>query len=192
MGKAYVDHLLHEQVPSSLTTEYVPKVGDVIEFEYEGKTCDGVILNLGVSNPVAVLSKFNCPTYGWNPRIFLDMLNVRKTGVCDSIPDTAIELSEARDIFRAYQAQPTFTGTYAERQAQWVKHYGVKVGTKVKVVREAIKKEDGWDGIWPNPMNRLVGDTLDVLYIGLREGQGIELNCVGVDWWFPYFVLEVQ
>lgn len=78
--------------------------------------------------------------------------------------------------------------TYAERQAAWVKEHGIKPGSKVRVIREAESKEDGWRNTWERPMSGSVGETLTVALIA-PGNNGIQLQ-ENVGFVFPYFVLE--
>ena len=62
---------------------------------------------------------------------------------------------------------------------------GLKVGNKVKVIREANSYEAGWGCDWNPIKNNYVGK---ILKITRDEGvNGFELNN---EWYFPYFVLE--
>ena len=83
------------------------------------------------------------------------------------------------------------SGSYAERQAKWVEFHGIKVGSKVKVVRKFEAGEEGylaagWDS-----------------YAGKRDFQGQEKTITKIvqtgskpriqlkgAWSFPYFALE--
>lgn len=74
--------------------------------------------------------------------------------------------------------------SYAERQAEWVAEHGIKVGSKVVVIRDAKDHEDGWPLCWMHSMDKTVGTTLTVDHI---EDRGISLDYLPM---YPYFVLE--
>lgn len=73
---------------------------------------------------------------------------------------------------------------YAERQADWVEKNGIKVGSKVRVVREAVDYEDGWAAAWVRSMVPSVGKIFSVKEAGTN---GVRLDDL---YWYPYFVLE--
>jgi hypothetical protein len=83
-------------------------------------------------------------------------------------------------------------GTYAERQKQWIEHFNVKEGDKVKVVKEFERNEDGLKGsMWDYSSDKAKMQN------GIFEIQRFESNSVKLwtkgraDWWcFPYFALE--
>jgi len=75
--------------------------------------------------------------------------------------------------------------SYEERQAQWIKDNGVKVGTKVEILRAAESGEDGWDNVWDVDMSKSIHDITSVAAI--RGPYGIRVGRYN----YPYFVLEV-
>lgn len=79
--------------------------------------------------------------------------------------------------------------TYMERQAQWLKANGIKIGDKVKVTRIAESYEHGWvnewDGLSMNPSINKVCEIVDI-----HDRYGIRLHLGVYNCWFPYFVLE--
>lgn len=82
------------------------------------------------------------------------------------------------------------TKSYAERQAEWVKANGIKVGDKVIVRRAAESYENEWKGEWQPGMDMFVNREAEVDTIGDRPGQGIRICSDKVKWYFPFFVLE--
>jgi hypothetical protein len=83
-------------------------------------------------------------------------------------------------------AQPSFHGTYEERQKQWVEHHGLKVGDKVKVVHEFTKGEQGYKGEdWDSFPNKaeMQGKLITLSYIEESRVESINFH-------FPYFALE--
>ncbi len=87
--------------------------------------------------------------------------------------------------------QPEFTGTYAERQAQWVEHHGLKVGDKVKVVRKFESSEDGvCSGAWSYVPDKATMQQQDVEIVYIGYGYINLRSPKGSVWSFPYFVLE--
>ena len=75
--------------------------------------------------------------------------------------------------------------TYKERQDEC----GLKVRDKVKILREAVGFEDGWDNAWIPRMSECVGDTgvIGDMYGAL--GVRVKTDNYGT-YFFPYFVLE--
>ena len=73
--------------------------------------------------------------------------------------------------------------TYAERQEAWVKKHGIKVGSKIKILRKAENCEVGWSVCWVPPMDNTVGTTGTIINISIYAIQ------VG-SWNYPYFVLK--
>jgi len=69
---------------------------------------------------------------------------------------------------------------------------GIKEGDKVKVIRAALNKENGWECIWLDVMDKCVGGEFTVLLDKGRKGFRLSTgNIIGVDNVFPYFVLEL-
>lgn len=106
----------------------------------------------------------------------------------DATEDQLKALYNEYDVKTGKKKEPTFTGSYAERQAQWVKHHGIKVGSKVKVVRKAKSKEDGHGLIWSSTKNHYVGSEVTVTHIRDYNNEYSSITAEGYDW--PYFVLE--
>jgi hypothetical protein len=96
--------------------------------------------------------------------------------------------ADARGIAKAYFSKPTFTGTYAEKQKQWIEHHGLKVGSKVKVVREFADNEDGGIyGPWDYCKHKagMQGKIYEISYIDksfINVGEAVSS--------YPYFALE--
>ena len=63
---------------------------------------------------------------------------------------------------------------------------GFKVGDRVKVVRIAHSREDGWDNTWNPLMDKYVGKKFDITFI-CSGSKGIHLD-IGYN--FPFFILE--
>jgi hypothetical protein len=89
---------------------------------------------------------------------------------------------------------PSFQGTYAERQKQWIEHHGLEVGDMVRVVREFESREDGSScaGWRSTPAkasaqgnSRYIRSILSKEIV-LCEKKGQRQGC-GT---FPYFALE--
>ena len=82
--------------------------------------------------------------------------------------------------------------SYVERQAKWIADNRIKRGDKVRIVREADSREDGWESNWIPYMDEAVGKvgTVSSISSNFRE-SGIEVSVPDV--WpsrYPYFVLE--
>lgn len=80
--------------------------------------------------------------------------------------------------------------SYQERQDAWIKEHGIKVGSKVRVLRKVSNDgEDGWDCGWNSSMDDSVGGTLTVCEICNRKEDTRGLRLAD-GWWYPYFALE--
>jgi hypothetical protein len=87
--------------------------------------------------------------------------------------------------------EPTFTGSYAERQKQWIEHHGLKVGSKVKVVRKATFDEQGWGMCW-NTGDKCIGKEYAITgFADSNMGVTIDNGYTNTLEYFPYFCLEV-
>lgn len=73
--------------------------------------------------------------------------------------------------------------SYLERQNEC----GIKVGDKVKVVRNAADYEDGWDNEWIPIMNAAVGNEYKVIANNGELGFTLDLDS---SYDFPYFALS--
>ena len=73
---------------------------------------------------------------------------------------------------------------YMERQDAC----GIEVGDRVKVLRRAESREDGWPDTWEPEMNGMVGMFWTVKAVG---EFGVLIGTHG-GWNFPYFVLEKE
>jgi len=162
--------------------EYEPCVGNVVAFEYKGYTCRGLIYR-SETGRVRLISDWENQHYSVSDYDYSLITNLQKSGHTDKMPDSYLEYDEAAEIAQAYFSTPVFTGSYSERQTAWIKHHGLKVGSKVKVTRGF---KSGEDGFWWNTSEAkdfLVGKELEINGIGTEEiliaGQYV-----------PYFVLE--
>ena len=89
-------------------------------------------------------------------------------------------------------AQPTFTGSYSERQNQWIEHHGLKVGDNVKVVRVYKNGDNGFchssADMGFSPKCKCLGKESKVVLI---ENCRIVIAAYNkCDYTFPYFALE--
>lgn len=82
--------------------------------------------------------------------------------------------------------------SYAERQAKWIADNDIKRGDKVRIVRAADSKEDGWRNRWNPDMDEAVGRVGTVSHISANLAElGIGVDAPGVgEFMYPYFVLE--
>lgn len=81
---------------------------------------------------------------------------------------------------------------YEALQKTFIKYNNLKVGDKVKVLRSAVNKEQGWDGIWTDSMDSLIGRTLQFRSV-IRIDKGLALQTFEVPrvcYGLPFFVLE--
>ena len=74
---------------------------------------------------------------------------------------------------------------YKTMQNEWVKLYDVKVGTKVKVIREYGDNEMGCDCVGTSSIGGYNGQVFKI-----KDGC-IRINCDGSTTIHPFFVLEV-
>jgi hypothetical protein len=171
--------------------DYIPAVGDVVEFEWNGDYQKGLIYQSDdYSKELAVVHGED--SFTMYCRVSYEHFsNFRKVGYAESVPSDSLSYDIVIAIAKAYFAQPTFTGSYAERQAQWIEHHGLKVGDKVKVVRKFKGQEDGYSQCgWDFNAGKaeMMGKECT---IGIISSNDIELihddNC---GWYFPYFALE--
>lgn len=82
--------------------------------------------------------------------------------------------------------------SYAERQARWLAENCIKKGDKVRIIRKAESREDGWQTLWNPDMDETVGKVGTVSHISanFREcGIDVDVPDVG-EFLYPYFVLE--
>lgn len=124
----------------------------------------------------------------------LDYANsdIRTTGILKSISGVSPETP-----FEVYACEVTTSWaclirkkelSYVERQSKWLADNNVKVGDKVRVVRKAQSREDGWGNAWVEDMDDWVGKVFKVDRI--YSDDGIRLVDSHSWWVFPYFVLE--
>lgn len=158
--------------------KYEPKAGDVVLCQYkdDSKSAPAIIFSVGSMLHAIWKGGSHCNAHP-------DVTYFEKIGECKvkmNCYDDAVSAAKAyfSDTF-------TPTGTYEERQKQWVEHHGIKVGSKVKMTRKAESHETDWDNSWTSYMSEQVGEILTIDYIG---GGGImfkEIHCI-----YPFFVLE--
>ncbi|HDZ86391.1 hypothetical protein LCGC14_0619320 [marine sediment metagenome] len=160
---------------------YVPAVGDVVSFEYCGKTHNGVVFDDGDS---LSLANNQAPDYTYvNTAAFIhSSYGLSKIGYIDKVIGIKSRYAIAK-IAKAYFS--ALTGTYAEKQAQWIEHHGIKAGDKVKVVRKFEDGENDWTDKSPHKSHPQV-DTEHC--IDRIDDDGIETSWNGGR--VPYFALE--
>lgn len=164
--------------------KYEPQVGDVVEFELKstGGIYQGIVfLDYGPHNGVAFKldGKGDYNGYDWTRISRCE--NVRKIG---HIQHDGNSINDAKRTAKAYFSTPTFTGSYKERQKQWIEHHGLKVGDKVKVVRKFKDNEDGYYG---SSRDHTVGKTGSIQFINRSGGFFVDGD---VDTFIPYFALK--
>jgi hypothetical protein len=174
-------------IETGQSKSYTPQVGDVVEFRgYTGlikkgivfkanwgfyKNCDGIVYG-----------------YGWDK--LEDCREIKKIGHTNCLDGFQDDSRRTYDTTKQYFSTPTFAGTYAERQQQWIDYHGVKVGDKVKAVRKTEEYQDGsLCGAWNSGVTKanMFGETCTI--------RGFQDRCVevqgDVDWFgYPYFALE--
>ena len=93
------------------------------------------------------------------------------------------KLNQIEQAIKEIRAELKPEKSYAERQAEWLKETGVKVGSRVRVTRAALSHEYGWGTHVVPEMNNVQESRVE----GIDEVIGLLLED---GWWFPYFVLE--
>lgn len=198
------DHVVAEEVgntalsvapisPTSQPDTYSPQVGDVVEFEYKGMTCQGLIFQH--RKDLAIVSNFDHEdyyTFSHGTSFGIAMETIRKIGETNLVKARHAH-DEVIRIAEAYFAQPKFTAdpdkSYAENQAAWVAFYGLEVGSKVKVIRPYDNDEGGCtagaaDQSWIDDMGEIgLVTELEPRCIKARHTDKGTYN-------HPYFALE--
>jgi hypothetical protein len=113
---------------------------------------------------------------------------LRLTGSVGSFKPCWVELAEA--------SKPTFTPdlalSYAENQAAWIEFHGLKVGSKVKVVKKFKQNEQGFDGLAWDAGNSKMASQGKIMSIKRIDDNCIVLIGQGTNAgnYYPYFALE--
>ena len=176
--------------------QYKPEAGDVVEFEYKGTEQNGVVYQSCCSSKGDLDVSYSGEDYGYHTGI-KDVKNCRKIGHIEEA--TKVDcISSVRRLSKAYFSAftPDPSLPYAERQAKWVKHHGIKVGSKVKVVRDWSNLENGCSTITGSDNNphkalavkdRAVGKIDSIAYeaFNVRMASKYDGNLQ-----YPYFALE--
>jgi hypothetical protein len=142
-------------------SDYKPAVGDIVKVVRDGPISNG--------HPIGTI------------------------GTVESITDGCvvhITLNGTSYAHSQISIDPTFTGTYAERQKQWVEHHGLKVGSKVRVSRVPTSDElrDHGGGFWwkGSEKRQKIGCVFAI--------SALPKWCIGLDNGsqnaFPYQILE--
>jgi hypothetical protein len=182
-----------------VTPEYVPCVGDVVEFDSDGKATIGLFFGPDAFNCInATKDKAgkirNAYSFMWNSA---DALRIKNPKLVCHIEPPEDDFETAGKALIAYFAKQTFTAdpskSYVENQAAWVAFHGLKVGSKVKVTRE-FDADDGdsscskWNQY--EGKAKMQGGVFHVEEVMLGSiwlyRKGTEGNADG----FPYFALE--
>lgn len=153
------------------------KVGDVVSFDWDGGSLVGIVAPDG--DIAAHHTDGSEGSFG--PSI---TSNIRPTGQNIAGLSTWSETLEALPSIAHFTPDPS--QSYAERQKAWVEFHGLKVGSKVKVVRRAEDQEDGWILDWLSNLDLLVGTEVVIQQIMLAT---IKLD-KAEQGYVPYFVLE--
>jgi hypothetical protein len=168
-------------------SDYIPAVGDVVEFDDNSFMCKGIIFKYG--SRLAIVAKWQ-----YDDRYEYDDSSYYKSAITTARKIGEVELYGESDsdamkaIAKAYFSKPTFTGSYEERQKQWLEHHGLKVGSKVKVVREFEGYSDGFDLPYSCAVED-IGLTLTIMYLETQKGDKACLK-LSSGWCHPYTALE--
>ncbi len=183
-GCTQAKYLAH--APDSPKAEY--ELGDVVECEWEGKSGKGIVFNH--DNGELCITDYG--DFGkWVVRV-RKAENITKIGHASVMPTKKMYYREANEFAKAYFSTPTFTGTYAERQEQWIEHHGIKVGSKVKVVRKFDTGDDGWKHTrfdFNTEKEKMQGTVCYINNIA-HDFINIKVRKNGTPYSFPYFALE--
>jgi hypothetical protein len=167
---------------SAISPDYEPVAGDVVEsagkigllFECEGEM---KWICRDIEEEYSLIKNY----YNF---LFLGESCLGVTSkVVARIESPPLDWEQAGKAFIAYFSKPTFTGSYEEQQKQWVEHHGLKVGSKVKVVRKAEDYEGGYGHPYSEGKDKNIGDVSEITNIA--NGYICLLG-----WCFPYMVLE--
>lgn len=164
---------------------YVPAVGDVVEFEYLGKVENGVVFHDGDELSLANSQKDDY-TYVNTAEFMHSSYGLSKIGYIDKVIGIKSRYAIAK-IAKAHFSAPTLTGTYEEKQAQWIEHHGIKMDiTKVRITR---KPEDG-EGEWKRPwkLDDYIGKVLTVY--STCDNDTMSVHTKSDFLYAPFFVLE--
>ncbi len=162
---------------------YVPAVGDVVDCnDHYGITTGIVFSGYGKGCDLGVVGD----GHSWSKVSNVD--DIKKVGFCDQI-DVDTGITEAYDIAEAYFSAPTLTGTYSEKQVQWIKQHGVTNSSRVKILHLAIKGDGGWNGFCAVTDASLIGEIVPISLIYSGD-DGISLSGKARAHHLPYFVLE--
>jgi hypothetical protein len=172
----------------SSVTNYIPAVGDVVEFDRHGVVYSGLVRTDG-DMVWGAKSKIKAMKSGYD-LMWTSLIHCSDTDEYRLVESTGLDLEwedASKELINRFSA-PTFTGSYAERQKQWIEHHGLKVGDKVRVVREFSLEEGGCDVGCPAPKMAFVGKTYGITDVDPRSIQLDTGNSMHS--WFPYFALE--
>lgn len=78
--------------------------------------------------------------------------------------------------------------SYIEGQKAFIRKYKLKVGSKVKVIRSAESRTDGWHNSWVSEMTDTIGKVLTIGSVNENSDSGIYLSEIGCS--YPFFVLR--
>jgi hypothetical protein len=184
--------LSSESTTSDNGNDYKPVAGDVVELTatLSGKTkkCRGLVFTQCVTSTVLnIWTDFhNNATWG-DLRHGHKYYSLVKIGSVDSTK--AGSYNSAKKAFEAYLSAPTFTGSYAERQKQWIEHFKIEIGSKVRMIRPCRVDEDG-SNCSHHSQDELddAGSTAEIT--SFQERNVNISNEISGCWSVPYFALE--
>ena len=156
--------------PATSSSDYVPQVGDVVEVIAKGTVSCGH--PIGSTGEILEINADN--------------------GHLDVLVGNMSLWHSPCSLRLVKSATPTFTGTYEECQKQWIKHHGLKAGSKVKVVRKFKYKENGFCcGDWNGNRDK-AGMQQGIYEISYIDETSISIGGDNTNgkWNFPYFALE--
>lgn len=84
---------------------------------------------------------------------------------------------------------------YVERQRKWIKEVGLEIGDKVLIASATDSEQSGWNDVWVEAMDAVVGQigTVREAQWELAEGEyneyGISVSTDMGMFNFPFFVL---
>lgn len=130
-------------------SDYTPQPGDVVEFEYNGLTCKGIVFLSSNNNLTITRSNNSSEDLGYNSvkgNISNPVyLNVKKTGT-SSLCLNGLNVIEARNKAKAYFSRPQF-----------------KVGDRVRIARKPRSEElKEFPYSWTSRMTEKVGDLFTI------------------------------
>jgi galactose mutarotase-like enzyme len=76
---------------------------------------------------------------------------------------------------------------YIKAQLAFQELTGLKKGSKVRIIAQAVNRQYGWSANWHPDMTAAVNDGKEYEVTYMADAHGVQVN----DWNYPFFCLEV-